>query len=222
MKAYAPATQRNRQPILDAIAPILPRPPNEGDGNQGDGQARPPTGSVLEIASGTGEHAVFLSSSLPWMIWQPTDANDGALESIAAWRAELGEDNLRAPVRLDVTQAGWEASAPAAARPGGYDAIVCINMIHIAPWEACLGLLRGAAVLLAPGRVLYLYGPFRFGGRFTAPSNEAFDATLRARDPSWGVRDLDDVSAAAAERGFVQGEVIAMPANNHSVVFRRA
>lgn len=195
MKRHAPAAERNREPILEVLRRVLPE-----------------LGRALEIASGSGEHAVHFARSLPGIVWQPSDPDPGALASIEAWRGEAGLTNLLAPITLDTSE---EWSAPPA------DAIVCINMIHIAPWQACEGLLRGSALLLPPGGLLYLYGPFRFDGRFTAPSNEAFDASLRARDPSWGVRDLAEVTALAITRGFVPGEVIAMPANNHSVIFHR-
>jgi hypothetical protein len=169
---------------------------------------------VLEIASGAGQHAVYFAERLPEQLWQPTDPDPEALASIEAWRSEAKLSNVRPPIRLDVTADDWGPITP--------DAIVCINMIHIAPWAACEGLMRGAGRLLALGAPLYLYGPFRFKGGFTAPSNEAFDASLRASDPSWGVRDLDDVTALAASHGLEREAVIPMPANNHSVIFRRA
>jgi hypothetical protein len=205
VKAHAPATLRNREPILGVLSRILP-----------------PGGIVLEVASGTGEHAAWFSHRLPAVVWQPTDADIAALASIEAWRAEVAAPSLRPPLRLDMTQRGWERDLPAPdPADGAYRAVVCINMIHIAPWRACVGLVAGSAALLAPEDVLFLYGPFRFGGAFTAPSNEAFDASLRARDPEWGVRDLDEVTELARDHGFERAEVVAMPANNHSVVFRR-
>jgi hypothetical protein len=192
VKQFAPATARNREPIREVLARVLP-----------------PSGVVHEIASGTGEHAVHMASAFPQLEWQPTDPDEVALASIAAWRAEAGLPNLRAPVRLDVRDAVWPAA----------NAIVCINMIHISPWEATLALLAGAARTLAAGELLYTYGPYRFDG-VTAPSNEDFDRSLKSRNPAWGVRDVADLSAAAS--GFVVVEAIAMPANNHSLVFRRA
>lgn len=195
MKQSAPAAQRNREPIREVLARQLP-----------------PHGVVLEIASGTGEHAVHMARSFPGITWQPTDPDAGARASIAAWCAEAGLPNLRAPLALDAMHEPWPVDA--------VDAIVCINMIHIAPWEATLALFAGAAARLAPGAPLVLYGPYRFEGHFTAPSNEAFDASLRARDPRWGVRDVADLRAAA--RGFVLDEIIEMPANNHVLVFRRS
>ena len=197
MKRHAPATDRNREPILAVLRDVLPG-----------------AGVVLEIAAGSGEHAVFCAAALPGLGWQPTDPDHESLSSIAAHRAEVALTNLRAPIRVDVTEAGW-------ARDLAANAFVCINMIHVAPWEACLGLLAGASALLAPGSPLYLYGPYRIEGAFTAASNADFDASLRARDPRWGVRDLDEVTRAAEAVGFKRERVVAMPANNHSVVFRR-
>ncbi|HSK03846.1 MAG TPA: DUF938 domain-containing protein [Kofleriaceae bacterium] len=195
MKRYAPATARNREPIREVLARHLP--------------AR---GLVLEIASGTGEHAVHMAGSLPALRWQPTDLDPASLESIAAWQAEAGLPNLLPPLALDVTAPAWPVTAA--------DAIVCINMVHISPWEAALALFAGAARTLPPAGVLYLYGPYRFDGA-TAPSNEAFDRSLRERDPRWGVRDLRDLRAAAEDRGLALAHVVAMPANNHSLVFVR-
>lgn len=197
MKRHAPATDRNREPILAVLRDVLPG-----------------AGVVLEIAAGSGEHAVFCAAALPGLGWQPTDPDHESLSSIAAHRDEVALTNLRAPIRVDVTEAGW-------ARDLAANAFVCINMIHVAPWEACLGLLAGASALLAPGSPLYLYGPYRIEGAFTAASNADFDASLRARDPRWGVRDLDEVTRAAEAVGFKRERVVAMPANNHSVVFRR-
>lgn len=198
MKRHAPATERNREPILAVLRDVLP-----------------PAGVALEIAAGSGEHAVFFASRLPGITWAPTDPDLDSLASIAAHRAEAHLANLDEPRRVDVTEPGW-------ARELAADAVVCINMIHIAPWEACLGLLAGASALLAPGSPLFLYGPYRFDGAFTAASNAAFDASLRERDPRWGVRDLAEVTRAAEAAGFTRASVVALPANNHAVVFRRS
>lgn len=197
MKRHAPATERNREPILAVLRDVLPS-----------------AGVVLEVAAGSGEHAVFFAAQLPDLAWQPTDPDPENLASIAAHRDDAALASLRAPQRLDVTEPGW-------ARDRAADAVVCINMIHIAPWEACLGLLAGASALLPPGAPLYLYGPYRFDGAFRAASNAEFDASLRARDPRWGVRDLAEVTRAAEASGFTRSSVVAMPANNHSIVFRR-
>lgn len=196
MKHHAPATSRNREPIREVLARVLPA-----------------TGEVVEIASGSGEHAVFFAGAFPALTWQPTDADATARASIAAWRAEAGLANLREPLALDAGSATWPITAA--------DAVICINMIHISPWEATLGLLTGAARVLAAGGLLYLYGPYLVDGE-TAPSNRAFDRSLRDRDPRWGVRELRDVEAAAATLHFALREIVAMPANNLSVVLRRA
>jgi SAM-dependent methyltransferase len=190
----SPAVARNRDPILAVLRRVLP--------------AR---GTVLEIASGTGEHAVHFAAGLPHLTWQPTDPDTDALASIAAHRASAQLPNLLAPLVLDACAPTWPVTRA--------DAVVAINMIHIAPWSAAKGLLAGAGRLLAPGGVLYLYGPFKENGRRTAPSNAAFDASLRARDTRWGVRDLDAVAALAREHGLALSERVAMPANNLSLVF---
>jgi hypothetical protein len=192
----APAVARNRDPILAVLRHVLP--------------AR---GLVLEIASGTGEHAVHFAAALPDILWQPTDQDGMALRSIAAWRTSANLPNVLPPLELDVTSPVWPADRA--------DAVVCINMIHISPWRATEGLMAGAARMLATGGVLYLYGPFMEGGRHTAPSNEAFDSSLRAGDPDWGVRNLDDVCSLAAQHGLDFMERVAMPANNLSVVLAR-
>jgi hypothetical protein len=200
-RRYAPATQRNREPILEVLKRVLPT-----------------RGSLLEIASGTGEHAAWLAAQLPGLVYQPSDPSPEHRASIAAWIATAGLPNLRPPLALDVTTADWEASAGI---PQDLVAILCINMIHIAPWAAALGILRGAGAALGAGRLLYLYGPFRRGGEHTAPSNAAFDRSLRAQDPAWGVRDLEAVATAAEHAGFALDEVVEMPANNLSVILRR-
>ncbi|HKT98345.1 MAG TPA: DUF938 domain-containing protein [Paraburkholderia sp.] len=192
----APAAARNAAPILEVLRGALP--------------AR---GTVLEIASGTGQHAAHFAAALPGVQWQPSDADPRARASIAAWRAYTGLANLREPLDLDVRREPWPV--------GAVDAIVCINMIHIAPWEAAVALMKGAGARIATGGALVLYGPYRRVGAHTAPSNEAFDADLRARDPSWGVRDLEAVEALAQAEGFACEVVVPMPANNFSVVFRK-
>lgn len=196
MKQHAPATARNRAPILAVLRQWLP-----------------PRGLVLEIASGTGEHAAFFAAGLPGREWQPSDADPAALSSIAAWREQAGCANLRPPMRLDVRATMWPVDRA--------DSMFCANMIHIAPWECTLGLMAGAGRVLGAGGVLVLYGPFRVGGRHTAISNEAFDADLKARNPLWGVRDLEAVGACAQEAGLDHVDTIPMPANNLCVVWRR-
>jgi SAM-dependent methyltransferase len=192
----SPAVARNRASILAVLRRHLPD-----------------QGTVLEIASGTGEHAAYFSQNLPHLIWQPTDIDPDALASITAHRNMANTPNLRAPLTLDVTAPTWPVTQA--------DAVVSINMIHISPWEAAQGLIAGTARVLAPAHVLYLYGPFKENGVHTAPSNAAFDASLRARDPRWGVRDVDQVRALAESGGFDFVERVEMPANNLSLVFRR-
>jgi len=178
----------------------------------------PASGPLLEIASGTGEHAVWFAAGLPGLVYQPSDPDPAHRASIAAWIAASGLENLRPPLALDVTAPDWERLPGVPRDPA---AILCINMIHIAPWSAALGLLRGAGAVLGAGGVLYLYGPYRRGGAHTADSNAAFDRSLRGRDPAWGVRDLEAVTSAAADAGLVLDEVVEMPANNLSLVLRR-
>jgi hypothetical protein len=195
VKRHAPATLRNRDPILTVLERLLRR-----------------EGTALEVASGSGEHALYFASKLPHLVWQPSDDDEDALASIEAYRAEAGLANLRPAIRLDASAPDWPIARA--------EAVVSINMIHISPWAACEGLMRGAARVLPPGGVLYLYGPFKRGGAHTAPSNEAFDASLRDRDAAWGVRDVDDVTREAEKNGFSRDEIVPMPANNLSVVFR--
>jgi len=192
----APHVARNRGPILDALRQLLAK-----------------TGLVLEIASGTGEHAVFLARQLPALDWQPSDPDPVMRASIAAWAADARLSNLRPPLDLDATRPDWPIAAA--------DAILCCNMIHIAPWAAAVGLIAEAARILPMGGPLILYGPFARGGRHTAPSNELFDAWLKARNAEWGVRDLDTVAETAAGHGLVLAEIADMPANNMVVAFRR-
>jgi cyclopropane fatty-acyl-phospholipid synthase-like methyltransferase len=196
-KRHAPATERNREPILAVLGPLLTSPGTR----------------VLELASGSGEHAVWFARNLPHVTWQPTDVDPGARRSIDAWVAEAGIGNVLPAIALDAAAAEWPIDRT--------DAIVCINMIHIAPWGACEGLMRGAAKVTESGGLLFLYGPYKLHGAHTAPSNEAFDRDLRARDPAWGVRDLDEVLALADRYGFAHEATVAMPANNQSVVLRR-
>ncbi len=196
-RLFAPATQRNRDPILAVLRRVLP-----------------PRGLVLEIASGTGEHVTHFAGAFLDLTWQPSDPSPEHRQSIAAWTVELGVTSVRPPLDLDVRRLPWPVAHA--------DAILAINMIHIAPWEATLALLRGSAALLAPGAPLYLYGPYRRRGLPTAPSNEAFDRSLRERDPAWGLRELEVVLDEAEREGLALDQVVEMPANNLSVVLRRA
>jgi SAM-dependent methyltransferase len=192
-RLHAAAAERNREPILEVLRRVLP-----------------PAGLVLEVASGTGQHVAFFARALPALRWQPSDPSRAHRRSIDAWAA--GADNVAAAVALDVEAEPWPVSR--------VDAILNINMIHIAPWSAAAALFRGAARVLAPGGVVFLYGPFTRDGQHTAESNRRFDERLRGEDPRWGVRDLGDVEAVATSAGFPPPEIIPMPANNLSVVFR--
>ncbi|MGL4961800.1 MAG: DUF938 domain-containing protein [Inquilinus sp.] len=195
-RQQAPAAARNRDPILAVLRGVLPE-----------------AGTVLEIASGSGEHVLHFARALPGLVFQPSDPNPEARRSTAAWAADSGLANLRPPLALDAAAPPWPITAA--------DAVLCINMIHISPWAATEGLMRGAASVLPPGAPLYLYGPYRRAGVATAPSNEAFDRDLRQRDPAWGLRALEDVAILAATAGFSAPAVTDMPANNLSIVFRR-
>jgi len=195
MRRSAPAADRNKDPILDVLRRVLP--------------AR---GTVLEIASGTGQHTAHFSQSLPSLEWQPTEYDAAMLPLIEGWCEGLA--NVRTPVVLNVGQMPWPVERA--------DAVLCINMIHISPWQATLDLMKGAARVLGDGGVLFLYGPYRRFGAHTAQSNAAFDADLRARNPEWGVRDLEAVEETARGHGFSLDEVVAMPANNFSVIVRKS
>ena len=193
----APHVARNAGPIAEVLREVLP-----------------PRGLVLEVASGTGEHILHFAREFPKLLWQPSDPEPAALRSIEAWRADSGLFNLLPAVSLDARAADWPV--PEA------DALLCINMVHISPWPATAGLLRGAGRLLTEGAPLCLYGPYRRAGIETAPSNEAFDESLRARDPEWGLRALEEVAALAETHGLRLEQVVEMPANNISAVFRKA
>jgi len=209
----APATERNREPILEVLQRVLP-----------------PNGTVLEVASGTGEHAVFFAPRLSPRKWLPSDPNPQLRASIAAWRTRFPADNLYPPLDLDVRAPIWPIETGASPKWLNYSdlntsplvAIVNINMIHISPWSASLGLMAGAGRLLPPGGILYLYGPFKQGGTHTSPSNLAFDEALRTQNPEWGVRDLEDVVAEASTQHLTMLKTYQMPANNLSVVFQRS
>jgi SAM-dependent methyltransferase len=193
----SPSVARNRDPILSVLCRVLP-----------------PTGQVLEIASGTGEHAVHFAAALPHLIWQPTDRDEHALKSISAHWAVSGLSNLLAPLVLDAAAMEWPVEQA--------DAIVAINMVHISPWRATQGLMAGAGRILRPGGVLVLYGAYKENGAHTASSNEAFDLDLRRRNPEWGVRDLESVADLAKEYGLDLVERVQMPANNLGLVFRQS
>ena len=194
-RLFAPATQRNREPILEVLSRILPT-----------------EGTVLEVASGTGEHGAWFAQQLRPLAWQPSDPDPVMRRSIAAHGHAIA--TLREPLDLDVTRHPWPLETA--------QAVVCVNLLHIAPWAAAEGLMAGAGQVLSDGKPLYLYGPYRRGGRHTAPSNEAFDRSLRSENPDWGVRDLEAVTELAASHGLGLAEVVEMPANNLSVVLAKS
>lgn len=193
-RKHAPATLRNREAIAAELAALLPE-----------------HGTVLEVASGSGEHAAFFAERFPTLTFIPSDSDAAARASIASWCAGLA--NVAPPLAIDATAGEWPIAAA--------DAVLCINMVHISPWAATLGLLDGAVWLLPVGGPLILYGPYRRAEVPTAPSNEAFDASLRARDPRWGLRDVAEVTAAAMARGLAFDRLVEMPANNILLVYRR-
>ena len=195
MKRHAPATERNREPLAEVLREVLPG-----------------AGTVLEVASGTGEHAAYFARLFPHLIWQPSDADYEALNSIEAWIGDSGAANLLPPVVLDAAGT-WPVAAA--------DAVLCVNMVHISPWAATVGLMRGAGRVLPAGGPLVLYGPYRRAGIETAESNEAFDRSLKSRDPEWGLRELDAVTAEAEANGLRFERVVEMPANNVTVVYRK-
>ena len=195
-RQYAPATLRNRDFIVDVLRDVLPT-----------------TGAILEIASGSGEHVIHFAKNFPKLVFQPSDREPDALHSVAAWVKAMGVANVRAPLVLNAARSPWPIVSA--------DGIICVNMIHISPWEATLGLIKGAAAILSSGSPFYLYGPYQREGVATAPSNQAFDRSLRDRNPAWGLRDLEAVAAIAQSVGFSAPVVTEMPANNLSVVFRR-
>ncbi len=195
-KRHAPATLRNREPIADVLACELPG-----------------RGMVLEIAAGTGEHAVFFAARFPALTWQPSDPDTEALASIAAYRAEYSGSNLAAPLLLD-------AAVPERWPVAAADAVVCINMVHISAWDATVGLFKGCAQVLSNAAPIILYGPYLESGVETAASNVAFDQALKARNPAWGLRHLDDVDRVASEHGFDRTSRYEMPANNLMLIYR--
>jgi len=194
----APATARNREPILHHLKQWLPN--RKG-------------ALILEIAAGTGEHAVFFAPHFPQSVWQPTDMDPSAKASISAWIAETGVENVFDPLSLDVTDNRWPVDKA--------EGMLCINMIHISPWAATESLMKGAQRTLSDGGVLVTYGPYKRHGQHTAPSNEAFNASLKARNPEWGIRDLEAVVEEAEKNGMSCEEVAPMPANNFCVLFRK-
>jgi len=200
---FSPPADRNKQPILEVLQRLLP--------------AR---GAALEIASGTGQHAAWFAAGLPGWTWQPSDAQAEHLDSITAWCADAAVHNVHPPVLLDVLAPQWPASGAAFAMT--FDLVYCANMLHIAPWACCAGLMQGAARHLAPQGRLITYGPYLEDGLPTAPSNLAFDADLKARNPAWGLRRLEDVRAQAQQAGLRLSERVALPANNLLLLWSQA
>jgi uncharacterized protein DUF938 len=195
-RPVSPSAERNKQPIAEILMRVLPA--------QGD---------VLEISSGTGQHVLHFAQAMPHIRWQPTEQDADCLKSVASWLAQTPTPNVNAPLCLDVHDEIWPVHDVAA--------VVCLNMIHIAPPSATEALLRGAGNVIARGGILFLYGPFRRNGRHTSASNEAFDALLKAENPDWGVRNVEDVAQRAATVGLELEQTHDMPANNLAVVFRK-
>lgn len=196
-RRHAPATLRNRDAIAQVLQTVLPE-----------------SGTMLEIASGSGEHVVHFAQAFALLQWQPSDCEPAALRSIEAWVADAELTNVLPPVLIDVEQSDWPIERA--------DAALCINMLHISPWTACIALFRHCAALLPRHAPLFIYGPFVRHDVMTAESNLAFDASLKARNSAWGLRDVAHVDAVGAENGFQRSELIEMPANNLSLVYRRA
>lgn len=195
-KLHSPAAERNRDPILTVLRRVLPS-----------------SGTVVSVASGSGQHDVHFAAALPDLTFQPTDVDEEAIASIAAHRAEANLPNLARPIRLDVLDDPWPVASA--------DAVLNINMLHISPWRACEGLFRGCARILERDALLYVYGPFIVDGRPLEPSNAAFDRSLRERSSEWGLRSVGEVEEVARSFGFTREQLIAMPANNLSLIFRR-
>jgi hypothetical protein len=203
LRRYAPATQRNREPILEVLRQVLP-----------------PTGTILEISSGTGEHAIYMAPQLALHHWLPSDPNPEARASITAWQQATPCANLYPPIDLDASSPHWSIESAESFKLDPITAIVNINMIHIAPKSAYIGLMAGASRILPDRGILYLYGPFKQEGVHTAPSNTAFDESLRAQNPEWGIRDLSEIATAAATHNLHLHKIFTMPANNLSVIFQ--
>ena len=195
-RLVSPSAERNKDAIARVLKKVLPH-----------------QGLVLEISSGTGQHVVHFAREMPYLTWQPSERDEESLQSIVHWVAAEGQTNIRAALRLDVTEQPWPVSSAAA--------VICLNMIHIAPWAAGQALIRGARATLSFGGTLFLYGPFRRNGQHTSPSNEAFDRQLQSQNPEWGVRNLEEVARFAKAHDFGAPEIHEMPANNLSVVFRK-
>ncbi|BAQ66496.1 DUF938 domain-containing protein [Geminocystis sp. NIES-3709] len=199
-KKYAPATTRNSLPILNVLKKIIS-----------------PSGNILEIASGTGEHSVFFAPHFPQQQWISSDKQQECLSSIEAWKADCVTNNLRSPLKIDVMKSNWHQELT----QENINTIICINMIHISPWEAYLGLMEGANKILSIDGIVYLYGAYKINNQHTSLSNQEFDFYLRSQNSSWGVRNLEDVVKVAENNGFCLEEKIAMPSNNFSLILRK-
>ncbi len=204
-RKHALATQRNREPILQVLLEILPE-----------------AGTILEIASGTGEHAAYFAPSLKPRKWIPSDPDSSLRESIVAWIKHSPSENLYQPLDIDASQPVWKVEKEILSEISDISAIVNINMIHISPWAVCLGLMAGAGRILPAGGILYVYGPYKRDGKHIAPSNAAFDEYLQEQNPEWGVRNLEDVVEVAKTHNLILQKTYPMPANNLSVVFKRS
>ncbi len=200
MKQTAAAAERNRAPILEALSPLLPA-----------------AGRILEVASGPGVHVVTFAEARPDLDWQPSDPEPRARASITAWIADRGLANVAPPLDLDMTRPDWHEQAGG----GDFDGLVTINLLHVAPWAACEGLMAGAARLLKPGAFLFVYSPFMRDGRHNSEGNRQFDRALRAGDPALGLRDVNDVTDCATHNGLALEGIVEMPANNRSLIFRK-
>lgn len=195
-RLFAPSAARNMQPVCDVLQPLLPK-----------------RGTVLEIASGSGEHIVKLAELTPETTFQPSDPGEDERRSIDAWRQSLKLDNVQPAISIDATASQWPIASA--------DVVYCMNMIHISPWAATVGLIEGAARTLATDGLLYTYGPYRRDGRHTSTGNETFDQSLRQRNPEWGIRDVEEIISLAESHGFRTPDIVEMPANNLSLLFRR-
>jgi cyclopropane fatty-acyl-phospholipid synthase-like methyltransferase len=196
MKRFSPAAERNKSPIVEVLKNVLPQ-----------------EGRILEISSGSGQHVVFFAEAFPDLTWQPSELEQESLESIGAYIGDSGLKNINQPILIDAVDTDWHNQDVAA--------VINCNMIHISPWPSCIGLFRGASQVLKRDGVLFLYGPFLIEGQPTAPSNLEFDASLRYRNPEWGIRQLESVIEVGKEHGFILTGVVSMPANNYSVVFKK-
>ncbi len=205
LKQYAPATQKNRQSILEVLQKVLPN-----------------DGSILEIASGTGEHSIFFAPHFSPRKWIPSDVNIASLNSISAWLDDCHIDNIEQPLLIDISTESWLNKYQYLwQNEPKITAIININMIHISPWQSCLGLMNSARQILSKDGILYLYGAFKIDNKHTALSNEIFDQSLRSQNSQWGVRNLQDVIEVAKNNGLICIEIIEMPSNNLSVIFKR-